>query len=281
MGNGRRYTASKGARTAHPSRPLGTNHEREGCHLGGDAGAAGLGGLTSPSTAGRRGLSALTNAACCAAVKGSASSPGEGATSASVRQHRDVGVPRNSQQQIPLSHHLTTVVISPDCPRRPPLHNLYVSAARFSSNQRLPASLCTMSPWRSPTHFRVHAPKEDERQWDAPCSCSQWRLPPRQCKQTSVRTLFGIGSQLQVPNVNNRHYYVDSNPNVHIFHYDVDGNPNVSLESVPVVERNPGEVLTGTPQIATQHSAHAGSNPGPSPAVASTHTNIRSQAATK
>ena len=172
------YTASEGARTAHPSRPLGTNHDREGCHLGGDAGAAGLGGLTS-SMAGRRGLSALTNAACCAAVRGSAGSPGEVATNASVRQHRDVGVPRNRPQQLPISHHLTTVIIiSPDCPMRPPLHNLYVSAARFSSNQSLSASLCTMSSWRSPMHFRVLAAfrtatrqrtevsKEDERQWD-------------------------------------------------------------------------------------------------------------------
>ena len=94
----------------------------------------------SPLMAGRRGLSALTHAACCAAVKGSAGSPGEVATNASVWQHRGVGVPRNRPQQLPTSHHLTTVIIiSPDCPTRPPLHNLYVSAARFSSNQSLSA----------------------------------------------------------------------------------------------------------------------------------------------
>ena len=43
--------------------------------------------------------------------------------------------------------------------------------------------------------------------------------------------------------------------------------------NIPAVE-------TGTPQTATQHSAHAGSNPVPSPA-ASTHTNNRPRAATK
>ena len=180
VGNGRRYTASKGARIAHPSRPFGAPSKTEkGATWEGDAGAAGRGGLTSSSMAGRRGLSALTNAACCAAVKGSAGSPGEVATNASVRQHRDVGVPRNRPQQLPLSHHLTTVsTISPDCPMGPPLHNLYVSAARFSSNQSLSASLCTMSLWRSPMHFRVHVgcrtatrqrtevPREDERRWD-------------------------------------------------------------------------------------------------------------------
>ena len=36
-------------------------------------------------------------------------------------------------------------------------HKLCVSATRFSSNQRMSASLCTMSSWRSPMHFRVHA----------------------------------------------------------------------------------------------------------------------------
>ena len=81
-----------------------------------------------------------------AAVKGSAGSPGDVATNASVWQHRDVGVPRNSQQQLPKSHHLTTVIItSPDCPTHPPLQNLYISAPRFSSNQSLSASLWTMS----------------------------------------------------------------------------------------------------------------------------------------
>ena len=90
--------------TAHPSRPLGTNHDREGCHLGGDAGAAGLGGLTSASMAGRRGLSALTDEACCAAVKGSAGSPGEVATNASVRQHRC----RSASKQSATASHITS-----------------------------------------------------------------------------------------------------------------------------------------------------------------------------
>ena len=39
------------ARIACPSRPLDTHHEPEGCHLGGDAGATGQGGLTSSSVA--------------------------------------------------------------------------------------------------------------------------------------------------------------------------------------------------------------------------------------
>ena len=130
---------------------------------------------TGRTHAGRRGLSVLTNAACRAAVEGSAGSLGEAATNASVQQHRDVGAPRSRPQHPPISHHLTTIIIiSPDCTMRPPLHNLYVSAARFSSNQSLSASLCTMSSWRSPMHFRVHAAcrtavrqsKEDERQWD-------------------------------------------------------------------------------------------------------------------
>ena len=52
------------------------------------------------------------------------------------------------------------------------------TAARFSSNKGSSASLCTMSSWRSPMHFRVHAAyrtatrqrtevsKEDERHLD-------------------------------------------------------------------------------------------------------------------
>ena len=97
LGAGSSGTASEGARIADPSRPLGPDHEREGCLLGGDAGATGFGGLTSPSVARRRGFSALADAACCAAFKGSAGGSGETATNASVQQHRDVGVPRNSQ----------------------------------------------------------------------------------------------------------------------------------------------------------------------------------------
>ena len=151
LGAGSSGTASEGARIAYPSRPLGTNHERKGCHLGGDAGATGLGGLTSASVARRRGFSALADAACCAASKGSAGGSGEIATNASVQQYRDVGVPRNSQQQLSMSHHLPTVINSTRFPTRPTLHNLHDFAARFSSNNSLFAPLRLMSSWRSPT----------------------------------------------------------------------------------------------------------------------------------
>ena len=33
---------------------------------------------------------------------------------------------------------------------------------------------------------------------EAQCSCSRWHLPPLQCRQTTVGTLFGSGSQLQL-----------------------------------------------------------------------------------
>ena len=88
-------------------------------------------------------------------------SSGEIATNASVQQYRDAGVPRNSQQQLPMSHHLTTVIISSDFSTRPTLHNLYICAARFSSIQSLFFPLCPMSSWKSPMHFRVHARLQD------------------------------------------------------------------------------------------------------------------------
>ena len=157
-------------------------------------GATGLGGLTSPSMVGRRGFAALTNAACCAVFKGSAGSSGEVATNASVQQHRDVGVPRNSQQQHPLSHHLATVIIiSPNCSKRPPLHNLYVFAARYSSNKSLSVSLCIMSSLRSPMHFRVHAACRTAS-WGskAPESLGRplhpWDIPAPPLKRTTAMT---------------------------------------------------------------------------------------------
>ena len=90
---------------------------------------------------------ALTDAACCPAFKGSASSSGEIATNATVQQHRDVGVPRNNQQQLPVSHHLTTVIISPDFSMRPTLHNLYVFAVRVPQTRACLPPLCLMSSW--------------------------------------------------------------------------------------------------------------------------------------
>ena len=186
---------------------LGTNHDREGCHLGGDAGAAGLRGLTSSSMAGRRGLSALTNAACCAAVRGSAGSPGEVATNASVRQHRDVGVPRKRPQQLPISHHLTTVIIiSPDCSMRPPPHDLHASAARFSSNQSLSASLCTKRSGEDSAE-REQETAGTKRSHSAPTEAdssnrakqkNRVRSRPRLAERLRVRTFFGSGSQLQL-----------------------------------------------------------------------------------
>ena len=123
LGVGSIDTASEGARIRYPSRPLGTNHEREGCELGGDAGATGLGGLTSLLLARRRGFSTLADEACDAAFKSSAGGSSEIATNASVQQYRDVGVPRNSQQQLSMSHHLTTVINSIFSPIPPTLHD--------------------------------------------------------------------------------------------------------------------------------------------------------------
>ena len=103
-------------------------------------------GRTHLTLAGRRGLSALTNAACSAAL--SSGRPSGIAATAPIGQSGGVGVSRKNQKQPSMSHHIPAVINSPHFHDYRAIFIFNISTAQFPLGPGLLLLLWFMtSPW--------------------------------------------------------------------------------------------------------------------------------------